>query len=97
MRSRDFCAGIAKEIGLKMTEGFSLFVKISDKGMMHWLSNQQNSYDNHNSVTSVPEGDFFFDFVHHLIEWQKRTRQSRDGMVQIYCTVSNVTVFRPIY
>ena len=30
-------------------------------------------------VISVPEGDFFFDFVRHLTEWLKRSRQSRDG------------------
>jgi len=31
-------------------------------------------------VISVPEGDFFFDFVRHLTEWLKRARQTRDGM-----------------
>ncbi|XP_065887692.1 unconventional myosin-VIIa-like [Dysidea avara] len=60
-RSKDFCAGIAERLSLKTAEGFSLFVKISDK------------------VISVPEGDFFFDFVRHLTEWLKRARQTRDG------------------
>jgi myosin-7 len=27
-------------------------------------------------VISVPEGDFFFDFVRHLTEWLKKTKQS---------------------
>ncbi len=60
-RSKDFCANIAKRLGLRSAEGFSLFVKITDK------------------VISVPEGDFFFDFVRHLTEWLKRARQGRDG------------------
>eukprot|EP00049_Salpingoeca_infusionum_P025924 m.22679 g.22679 ORF g.22679 m.22679 type:complete len:2193 (-) comp8407_c0_seq1:205-6783(-) len=30
-------------------------------------------------VISVPEGDFFFDFVRHLTEWLKKTRQSQGG------------------
>ena len=60
-RSKDFCASIAERLGLRSSEGFSLFVKITDK------------------VISVPEGDFFFDFVRHLTEWMKRSRQNRDG------------------
>ena len=60
-RSKDFCASIAERLGLRSSEGFSLFVKITDK------------------VISVPEGDFFFDFVRHLTEWLKRSRQNRDG------------------
>ena len=60
-RSKDFCASIAERLGLRTAEGFSLFVKITDK------------------VISVPDGDFFFDFVRHLTEWLKRARQARDG------------------
>ena len=32
-------------------------------------------------VISVPEADFFFDFVRHLIEWLKKARPTsqRDG------------------
>uniref|UniRef100_A0A8C5TCE5 Myosin VIIA n=1 Tax=Malurus cyaneus samueli TaxID=2593467 RepID=A0A8C5TCE5_9PASS len=48
---------------LKSSEGFSLFVKISDK------------------VISVPEGDFFFDFVRHLTDWIKKARPAKDGIV----------------
>lgn len=32
-------------------------------------------------VISVPEGDFFFDFVRHLTEWLKKTKQSKDASV----------------
>ena len=60
-RSKDFCGSIAERLGLRTSEGFSLFVKISDK------------------VISVPDGDFFFDFVRHLTEWLKRARQPKDG------------------
>jgi len=32
-------------------------------------------------VISVPEGDFFFDFVRHLTEWLKKTKQQgKDGV-----------------
>ena len=31
------------------------------------------------TVISVPEGDFFFDFVRHLTDWIKKARPSRDG------------------
>ena len=31
------------------------------------------------SVISVPEGDFFFDFVRHLIDWIRKARPTRDG------------------
>ncbi|XP_026757270.2 myosin-VIIa isoform X2 [Galleria mellonella] len=31
-------------------------------------------------VISVPEGDFFFDFVRHLTDWIKKTRPTRDGI-----------------
>lgn len=30
-------------------------------------------------MISVPEGDFFFDFVRHLTEWLKRARPSKDA------------------
>lgn len=35
------------------------------------------------TVISVPEGDFFFDFVRHLTEWLKKARPTRDGTVVI--------------
>jgi myosin VIIa len=33
----------------------------------------------HFQVISVPEGDFFFDFVRHLTDWIKKARPTRDG------------------
>ncbi|CAN0290451.1 unnamed protein product, partial [Lampetra fluviatilis] len=30
-------------------------------------------------VISVPEGDFFFDFVRHLTDWIRKTRPSKEG------------------
>uniref|UniRef100_A0A8C3KAC2 Myosin VIIA n=1 Tax=Calidris pygmaea TaxID=425635 RepID=A0A8C3KAC2_9CHAR len=54
---------ISNRLLLKSSEGFSLFVKISDK------------------VISVPEGDFFFDFVRHLTDWIKKARPAKDGIV----------------
>ncbi|CAG5130123.1 unnamed protein product, partial [Candidula unifasciata] len=60
-RAKDFCQNIAKKLGLHSAEGFSLFVKISDK------------------VISVPEGDFFFDFVRHLTDWIRKARTSKEG------------------
>ncbi|XP_053165962.1 unconventional myosin-VIIa isoform X3 [Hemicordylus capensis] len=62
-KAKDFCQNISTRLLLKSSEGFSLFVKISDK------------------VISVPEGDFFFDFVRHLTDWIKKARPSKDGIV----------------
>ncbi|XP_061684467.1 myosin VIIAa isoform X5 [Syngnathoides biaculeatus] len=62
-RAKDLCQNIASRLLLKSPEGFSLFVKISDK------------------VISVPEGDFFFDFVRHLTDWIKKSRPVKDGVV----------------
>ena len=30
-------------------------------------------------VISVPDGDFFFDFVRHLTDWIRRARPAADG------------------
>ncbi|XP_015243373.1 PREDICTED: unconventional myosin-VIIa-like [Cyprinodon variegatus] len=60
-KAKDFCHNISGRLMLKSSEGFSLFVKITDK------------------VISVPDGDFFFDFVRHLTDWIKKARHSRDG------------------
>ncbi|XP_051536832.1 unconventional myosin-VIIa-like [Myxocyprinus asiaticus] len=62
-KAKDFCLNIAGRMLLQSSEGFSLFVKISDK------------------VISVPEGDFFFDFVRHLTDWIKKARVAKDGTV----------------
>ncbi|XP_036070844.1 myosin VIIAa [Oryzias melastigma] len=62
-KAKDFCQNISTRLLLKSAEGFSLFVKISDK------------------VISVPEGDFFFDFVRHLTDWIKKSRPAKDGIV----------------
>uniref|UniRef100_A0A8C8CS54 Myosin VIIAa n=1 Tax=Oncorhynchus tshawytscha TaxID=74940 RepID=A0A8C8CS54_ONCTS len=37
--------------------------------------------DDTDEVISVPEGDFFFDFVRHLTDWIKKARPSKDGIV----------------
>ena len=34
-------------------------------------------------VISVPEGDFFFDFVRHLTDWIKKARPTRDGELDL--------------
>ncbi|XP_069748201.1 myosin VIIAa isoform X2 [Narcine bancroftii] len=62
-KAKDFCQSISARLLLKSADGFSLFVKISDK------------------VISVPEGDFFFDFVRHLTDWIKKARPVKDGAV----------------
>ncbi|XP_075968108.1 myosin VIIAa [Anarhichas minor] len=62
-KAKDFCQNISTRLLLKSPEGFSLFVKISDK------------------VISVPEGDFFFDFVRHLTDWIKKSRPAKEGVV----------------
>uniref|UniRef100_A0A8C4QH98 Myosin VIIAb n=1 Tax=Eptatretus burgeri TaxID=7764 RepID=A0A8C4QH98_EPTBU len=60
-RARDLCKNIVSRLHLHNSEGFSLFVKITDK------------------VISVPEGDFFFDFVRHLTDWIRKIRPSREA------------------
>ncbi|XP_053334493.1 unconventional myosin-VIIa isoform X3 [Clarias gariepinus] len=62
-KAKEFCLNISSKMLLKSSEGFSLFVKISDK------------------VISVPDGDFFFDFVRHLTDWIKKARPVKDGIV----------------
>uniref|UniRef100_A0AAX7SQ17 Myosin VIIAb n=1 Tax=Astatotilapia calliptera TaxID=8154 RepID=A0AAX7SQ17_ASTCA len=59
-KAKDFCHNISGRLMLKSSEGFSLFVKITDK------------------VISVPDGDFFFDFVRHLTDWIKKARHVKD-------------------
>lgn len=41
------------------------------------------------TVISVPEGDFFFDFVRHLTEWLKKARPTRDGTFFLVVTFSS--------
>uniref|UniRef100_A0AAV2J6D4 Uncharacterized protein n=1 Tax=Knipowitschia caucasica TaxID=637954 RepID=A0AAV2J6D4_KNICA len=60
-KAKDFCHNISARLLLQSSEGFSLFVKITDK------------------VISVPDGDFFFDFVRHLTDWIKKARHGKDG------------------
>ncbi|XP_033955036.1 unconventional myosin-VIIa-like [Pseudochaenichthys georgianus] len=62
-KAKDFCHNISGRLLLKSSEGFSLFVKITDK------------------VISVPDGDFFFDFVRHLTDWIKKARHVKDGVL----------------
>ncbi|XP_023197958.1 unconventional myosin-VIIa-like isoform X2 [Xiphophorus maculatus] len=62
-KAKDFCHNISGRLMLKSSEGFSLFVKITDK------------------VISVPDGDFFFDFVRHLTDWIKKARHGSTGAV----------------
>lgn len=38
----------------------------------------------HLQVISVPEDDFFFDFVRHLTEWIKKSRPAKDGSSLFY-------------
>ncbi|XP_077447744.1 unconventional myosin-VIIa-like isoform X2 [Stigmatopora argus] len=64
-KAKDFCHNISGRLLLKSSEGFSLFVKITDK------------------VISVPEGDFFFDFVRHLTDWIKKARHVKDGAAAV--------------
>uniref|UniRef100_A0AAQ5ZCV3 Myosin VIIAb n=1 Tax=Amphiprion ocellaris TaxID=80972 RepID=A0AAQ5ZCV3_AMPOC len=59
-KAKDFCHNISGRLMFKSSEGFSLFVKITDK------------------VISVPDGDFFFDFVRHLTDWIKKARLVKD-------------------
>ena len=33
-------------------------------------------------IFSIPENEFFFDFIRHLSEWVAKARPNRDGEVQ---------------
>ncbi len=103
-RAKDFCQNIASRLNLKSAEGFSLFVKIADKGTTRstklksrekyvvivnqifvknecsWWSDRSSSCKHLPTVISVPEGDFFFDFVRHLTDWIKKARPTKEGM-----------------
>ncbi|GMR32812.1 hypothetical protein PMAYCL1PPCAC_03007, partial [Pristionchus mayeri] len=50
-RASDLIHKISTRLGLKSSEGFSLFIKFTDK------------------VLSMPETDFFFDFIRQLSNW----------------------------
>ncbi|GMT03904.1 hypothetical protein PENTCL1PPCAC_26078, partial [Pristionchus entomophagus] len=50
-RSSDLIHKISTRLGLKSSDGFSLFIKFTDK------------------VLSMPETDFFFDFIRQLSNW----------------------------
>uniref|UniRef100_A0A3Q2Y3T3 Myosin VIIA n=1 Tax=Hippocampus comes TaxID=109280 RepID=A0A3Q2Y3T3_HIPCM len=66
-KAKDFCHNISGRLMLKSSEGFSLFVKITDKFFFFFPQ-----------VISVPDGDFFFDFVRHLTDWIKKARHLKD-------------------
>ncbi len=81
-RAKDFCSSIAQRLNLRSSEGFSLFVKIADKVFEYILKVYLGSLFKKRlylQVISVPEGDFFFDFVRHLTDWIKKARPTRDG------------------
>uniref|UniRef100_A0A669DIY7 Myosin VIIAb n=1 Tax=Oreochromis niloticus TaxID=8128 RepID=A0A669DIY7_ORENI len=74
-KAKDFCHNISGRLMLKSSEGFSLFVKITDK------------------VISVPDGDFFFDFVRHLTDWIKKLRL----MLRLFWIFSLILRSVPVY
>ena len=78
-RAKDFCQNIADRLRLKSAEGFSLFVKISDKGNLFYNLVSFFITSFFFKVISVPEADFFFDFVRHLTDWIKKARTTKDG------------------
>lgn len=46
----------------------------------------------HLQVISVPQDDFFFDFVRHLTEWIKKSRPAKEGSsLSRTCGNENVT------
>lgn len=46
-------------------------------------------------MISVPEGDFFFDFVRHLTDWIKKARPAKDGNSD--CETYNIIIQVVVY
>ena len=96
-RVRDLCAKIASLVQLKSPIGFSLFIKIGEKGFFI----QMRSYIYLNfgyklyiyiyiptilqftriAVVSLPDTEFFFDFVSQMVEWARKSAPRKDGFI----------------
>lgn len=64
-RACELSKSIASRLDLEYTDGFSLFVMISDK------------------VFSIPENYFFYDFLHELINWMRKTKPSWNSKYEV--------------
>ena len=36
------------------------------------------------NVMSVPEGEFFFDYVRQMLDWLRKTRPATEGNINIF-------------
>lgn len=71
-KARDFCQKIAHRLRLQSAVGFSLFVKITDKGKFFYFLRKKAV-----TVLAVPETEFFFDFVRQLSDWVQNNHANK--------------------
>jgi myosin-7 len=71
-KAADLCKQLGSMLGLKSVEGFSLFVKLRDKGRLVFLRLILSVL-----AVSIPEQEFFFDFIAQVTHWSRQNQPAK--------------------